>query len=203
MCLRDLRQIFAHNVLFSLYEWTQLHMIGIKSLLTLGTSGSSSASCLWQTTGHLQGLKHCCPFFSVNVTHTAGAVKTAVRREEANALYAHSGLGFCLYAMIDVCFCFDVVKKGGFGDKWHILWNLFYWVYVCFLIDFFFFVILHLFYNKESKFKCFKYSLVLMNCLSRRTFCLHVLKKTKTVWKPLFSPQLLSVAPAAISLHDG
>lgn len=95
-------EIFAHNFLFSLNKWAHLHMIGIKSLLTLGMSGSSSASCLWQTTGHLQGLKCCCPFFLLPV-HTKRSYTLLVLRNYSTMRRSQCTVRSLRFRLLPVC----------------------------------------------------------------------------------------------------
>lgn len=115
-------------ILFSLNKWALLLMIGM--ILTFGTPGSSSASCLWLQTQLViyRALQFAVLFYVV--------AATTVWNVEANVLYAHSGLGFrkSLYAMADFSLL-DVVKIRWFWWQMihfmRFIWSYFIeWMYV-------------------------------------------------------------------------
>lgn len=137
--------IFLDNILFSLNKWAHLLLIGVKSGLWLLRHPAAQVPHVYDKQLVIYRALKCAVLLMllmhIKTSLTGAVVKTAVWNAEANALYAHSGLGFSLYAMIDFflrCskirwFCWQMINFMKFIFKYFIECMC-----VCFLIyDFF------------------------------------------------------------------
>lgn len=163
------------------YDWCKIMTV------TSGTSGSTSASCLWLQTPLIiyRALKFAVLFYVVDahqdVTHRRCCENYSMK------CWSQCTVRSLRFRLQQKPVCHDwhlfwnVVKLGGFGDKLYILRSLFETILliVCvyFLMYVFFLLLFNVCCNQESKFtKCSEYCWILKNCSSWRTFCLHVMK---------------------------